>query len=231
MANRPAKSFRAHSYENTPLQLPQNHTLTKKEGARAASSWHLRLYFVASVLRYFARFPASNISFVRKTMSKPVKDSSRCRHHDQSGRHCRIPRLDTHPAFCYLHARAERLVRDADLRRSKFSTRCGTFQTSTDVNQALGRAFNMLAQGRMQARDAVALAYISQLLLQTLDGVKYETEIAFGSEGYENMVRDIVDPLPPDSPPEVSTAPATSPEITASASHPQTGASAEPRVG
>jgi hypothetical protein len=50
------KSFKAHSYENPPLQLPQNHTLTKKKGAlaRAASSWHLRLYFVASLLRYFA---------------------------------------------------------------------------------------------------------------------------------------------------------------------------------
>jgi len=141
-----------------------------------------------------------------------------------------MPRIDTHPAFCYLHSHAERAVRDADLRRSKFFTRCGTFQTSTDVNQALGRAFNMLAQGRLQARDAVALAYISQLLLQTLDGVKYEAEISLGSEGYENLVRDVVDPLP-DSLPEVSSAPATSPQIAASALAPQTGASAEPRVG
>jgi hypothetical protein len=167
-------------------------------------------------------------------MSKPVQDSSRCQHHDQSGRRCRIPRIDTHPAFCYLHAHAERLVRDSDLRRSKFFTRCGTFQTSTDVNQALGRAFNMLAQGRMQARDAMALAYISQLLLQTLDGVKYETELAFGDEGYENMVRDIVDPLPPDPLPEASASSVVSPGGALAASSvaaPQTGASAEPRVG
>jgi hypothetical protein len=100
-------------------------------------------------------------------MSKPVTDSARCQHHDQSGRRCRVPRIDTHPAFCYLHAHAERLVRDSDLRRSKFFTQYGTFQTTTDVNQALGRAFNMLAQGRMQAREANALAHISRLLLQT----------------------------------------------------------------
>jgi hypothetical protein len=165
-------------------------------------------------------------------MSKPVQDSSRCRHHDQSGRRCRSPRLDTHPAFCYLHAQAERAIRDADLRRSKFLTRYGTFQTSTDVNQALGRVFNLLAQSRIQARDAVALAYISQLLLQTLDGVKYEAELSLGCEGYENMVRDVVDPLP-DPLPEASGAPGASPggAMAASVATPQTGAPAEPRVG
>ncbi len=138
-------------------------------------------------------------------MSKPVKDSSRCQHHDQSGRRCRIPRIDAHPAFCYLHAHAERLVQDADLRRSKVFTQYGTFQTTTDVNQALGHAFNMLAQGRMQARDANALAHISRLLLQTLHGVKRETEMAFGYQGYENMVRDVVDP-PADSEDEAADA-------------------------
>jgi hypothetical protein len=57
--------------------------------------------------------------------------------------------------------------------------------------------------------------------LQTLDGVKYEAEISLGSEGYENIVRDVVDPLP-DPLPEVSGA---------SVPTSQTGASAEPRVG
>ena len=166
-------------------------------------------------------------------MSKPVNDSSRCQYHDQSGRRCRIPRIDTHPAFCYLHAHAERLVRDSALRRSKFFTQYGTFQRTTDVNQALGRAFNMLAQGRMQARDANALAHISRLLLQTLHRVKRETEMAFGYEGYENMVRDVVDPpSDPDPEPETSSAPDDSPNnAPASVPAPQTGAPAEPRVG
>ena len=46
----------------------------------------------------------------------------------------------------------------------------------------------------MQGREAIALAHISRLLLQTLHGVKRETEMAFGYEGYENMVRNVVDP-------------------------------------
>jgi hypothetical protein len=160
-------------------------------------------------------------------MPKPNQDSSRCQHRDAANRRCSMPRIDTHPAFCYLHAHAERAVRDADLRRSKFFTQYGTFQTTTDVNQALGRAFNMLAQGRMQARDAATLAYISQLLLQTLHGVKRETEMAFGYEGYENMVRDVVDPEPEAS----SASSGSSGSAASSAPAPQTGAPAEPRVG
>src|SRR6266849_5300058 len=101
-------------------------------------------------------------------MTKPKQDSSRCQHRDAANRRCSMPRIDTHPAFCYLHSHAERAVREA--------------------------------------------------------------EISLGSEGYENLVRDVVDPLP-DSLPEVSSAPATSPQIAASALAPQTGASAEPRVG
>ena len=63
------KSFKAHSYENPPLQLSQNHTLTKKEGGSGAGGEFLAppsllRCFLASLLR---RFPASNISFVRKT--------------------------------------------------------------------------------------------------------------------------------------------------------------------
>lgn len=164
-------------------------------------------------------------------MTKPKQDSSRCQHRDAANRRCSMPRIDTHPSFCYLHSHAERAVRDADLRRSKFFTQYGTFQTTTDVNRALGRAFNMLAQGRMQARDAATLAYISQLLLQTLHGVKYETEMAFGYKGYENMVRDVVDP-PSDPLPESSAAPSHSADsAAASAPAPETGAPAEPRVG
>jgi hypothetical protein len=117
-----------------------------------------------------------------------------------------MPRVDTHPAFCYLHAKAEAELRDAQLRRSKFLTRYGTFQTSTDINQALGRVFNLLTQGRISAREAIALGFISQLLLQTVDGLKYEVELTRGFEGYEDLVREIVDP-PPDELPAASSGP------------------------
>lgn len=58
--------------------------------------------------------------------------------------------------------------------------------------------FNLLSQGRISPREAIALAYLSQLLLQTLDGVRYEVGLARGFEGYEDMVRDVVDPPAPE---------------------------------
>jgi hypothetical protein len=128
------------------------------------------------------------------TKSSQKPDPSRCQHRDTLDRRCRMPRIDTHPAFCYEHAKAEREVRDADLRRNKLSTCYGTFYTATDVNEALGRVFNLLSQGRIPAREAAVLAYVSQLLLQTIDGVKYEAELALGFEGYEDIVRNVVDP-------------------------------------
>jgi hypothetical protein len=164
-------------------------------------------------------------------MTKRMQNSSRCQHYDSLDRRCRIPRIDTHPAFCYLHAKAEREVRDADLRRNKLPTYC-TFYTATDVNQALGRVFNLLSQDRIPAREAAVLAYVSQLLLQTIDGVRYETQLALGFQGYENLVRNVIDPpqnkLPAASNATRKASPDGHTPMEPAVSHPSTGATHEP---
>ena len=157
----------------------------------------------------------------------PNQNSSRCQHHDVLNRRCRVPRIDTHPSFCYIHAQLEWEVRDADWRRNKFLTRYGTFRTYTNVNQALGRVFNLLSQNRIHTREAAALTYTAQLLLQTLDGVKSEAELAFGVDGYQNIVLNVVDPLP-DPLPEPSSGPGVAPHAAPAAAcvpASQTGAS------
>jgi hypothetical protein len=170
-------------------------------------------------------------------MTTPKQNSSRCKHYDLMDRRCRMPRIDTHPAFCYLHAKAEQEVRDAALRHNQLSTYNGTFYTTTDVNRALGRVFNLLSQDRIPARQAAVLAYVSQLLLQTLDGVKYETELTLGFSGYENLVRNIIDPPRRALPASLDEIRKESPGVQASLDSepspppPQTGAPAEPRVG
>ena len=50
----------------------------------------------------------------------------------------------------------------------------GKFSTATDLNHALGQVFRSLAQDRIPPRNAAALGYLAQLLLQTLPGVKSE---------------------------------------------------------
>lgn len=123
-----------------------------------------------------------------------MHDPSRCQHRDALNRRCRMPRIDTHPALCYVHAKAEREVRDAEFRRNKRATYSGTFYTATDVNQALGTVFTLLSQDRIPARNAAVLACVSQLLLQSIEGVRYETQIALGVDGYQNLVCHVIDP-------------------------------------
>ncbi len=113
-------------------------------------------------------------------MTKQTQDQSRCQHHDVLNRRCRMPRIDTHPAFCYTHSKAEREVRDAEFRRNRRATYTGNFYTATDVNQALGAVFTLLAQDRIPAREAAVLASISRLLLQSIEGVRYEVQVALG---------------------------------------------------
>jgi hypothetical protein len=127
-----------------------------------------------------------------------VPDSLRCRFAFADGRRCRSPRCAADSPFCATHARARteaepsagcrpRRVRaplgvppkDSQPARTHTLTLdltpiSGEFRTATDVNRALGKVFCLLAENRIPRRNAVALGYIAQLLLQTLPAVREE---------------------------------------------------------
>jgi hypothetical protein len=48
------------------------------------------------------------------------------------------------------------------------------FQSAAAINAALGRIFAMLAAGRIKRQEALSLAYMCQLMLQSLKGFKHE---------------------------------------------------------
>jgi hypothetical protein len=49
-----------------------------------------------------------------------------------------------------------------------------TFNPRLPSNAALGRVFALLAAGRIKRQDALSLAYMCQLMLQSLKGFKHE---------------------------------------------------------
>jgi hypothetical protein len=57
---------------------------------------------------------------------------------------------------------------------------CGDLTTATNINRALAQVFLLLAQGRIAQKQAVAFGYLSQLLLQTVPGIRSEFVSAFG---------------------------------------------------
>jgi hypothetical protein len=67
----------------------------------------------------------------------------------------------------------------------------GEFRTATDVNHALGRLFTLLAENRIPRRNAVALGYLAQLLLQTLPAVREELTDCLGYEAWEETLQSV----------------------------------------
>ena len=82
----------------------------------------------------------------------------------------------------------ERRVRLEELGKELVSL-SGEFKTASDVNHFLGKLLLLIAQDRIPHRNAVAMAYICQLLLCTLDSVRHEiTNEGPGFSAWKAMV-------------------------------------------
>lgn len=127
-----------------------------------------------------------------------AKVSSLCKYAFADGRRCRMLRYSGHPHLCLFHARAELQLLEADRIGTELAqTLTGDFLSATDVNHALGRLYTAVAQGRIPARTGATLAYIGQLLLQSVNGVKSEFKFSYKFDQWKEMQQD----APPLSPP------------------------------
>jgi hypothetical protein len=91
-------------------------------------------------------------------------------------------------SFCAHHAKQKRgakHVSDA----SALEALCSDLTTATNINRALAQTFLLMAQGRISRKDAVAFGYLSQLLLQSVSGVRAEYVAAFGYRQWENKLK------------------------------------------
>jgi hypothetical protein len=66
---------------------------------------------------------------------------------------------------------------------------CSDLTTTTSINRALAQTFLLMAQGRISRKDAVAFGYLSQLLLQSVSGVRAEYVAANGYRQWENKLK------------------------------------------
>ena len=121
-------------------------------------------------------------------------DPQRCQFSFADGRRCR---MQVQPALCPSHARAEAEsfpsapddadgLEPADI--EELTPPYGDFRTATEVNRALGKVFTLLVQGRIPRRNAVALGYIAQLMLQALPRVREEIIAGRGYSGWQETL-------------------------------------------
>ncbi len=104
--------------------------------------------------------------------SKPCSTNhSRCRYSTVDGRRCRLRVLDDQSGLCFRHVRlnqSQASAPDPEALAAELLGSIEDFQTAEAVNLFLGNLLKQLAAQRIERRDAIALAYISQLLLSSL---------------------------------------------------------------
>jgi hypothetical protein len=74
---------------------------------------------------------------------------------------------------------------------------CGDLTTATNINRALSQVFLLMAQGRIPQKQAVAFGYITQLLLQTVPGIRSEYVSVHGYAAWENNLKSKITSLLP----------------------------------
>lgn len=130
-----------------------------------------------------------------------LNEETRCTHLTAGGRRCQMPFAPNHTSLCAHHA-----LQDLQLHNSKLVTEeilgpLGDFRSAFAINRALGKLFTVTAENRIPVRNAAVLAYISQLLLQTLHPLRGEALETGGQGRMDAIVNDTVIRLGNELPP------------------------------
>ena len=116
--------------------------------------------------------------------------SHRCAFTFSDGRQCRMQRAQ----FCVHHA----TIRSGSSSRANSMSEgplrslealCSDLTSATSINRTLTQVFLLMAQGRIPQKQAVAFGYLTQLLLQTVPGVRAEFVSAYGYASWEENLK------------------------------------------
>ena len=111
------------------------------------------------------------------------KDSTNNPHHRceftfSDGRRCR-----NQTAPLCLHHASKQQSHSPEL--PELQVLCSDLSTATSINRALAQTYLLMAQGRISRKDAIAFGYLTQLLLQTVPGVRAEFVAVHGYQPWE----------------------------------------------
>src|SRR5712671_3343108 len=146
-------------------------------------------------------------------LNPAAPDPSRCEFFFSDGRQCRMQSSgrshqqdELSPVkkvqFCAHHASKQERDPGATsaphhaLELPELQALCGDLTTATNINRALAQVFLLLAQGRIPQKQAVAFGYLSQLLLQTVPGIRSEYVSAFGYHPWEEKLKHSLERKP-----------------------------------
>src|SRR6266478_5406965 len=126
---------------------------------------------------------------------------SYCQHLSPKGQRChmlidqnhRPANGAQHPTLCAYHADRLRVgvpIVDPEVLAAELLTDIDSFTTADEVNLFLGNLVRQLARKRIARRDAIALAYMSQLILtsQTAMAKEIEAEVQAAKDAEDNRL-------------------------------------------
>ena len=100
---------------------------------------------------------------------QPLSSRSSCTYVNARGGRCRLFPPDANSSLCRHHQRLhlQQQRREDEAAANELLGNIEDFSTAASVNAFLGNLVKQLARKRIARRDAIALAYISQLLLNS----------------------------------------------------------------
>ena len=122
-------------------------------------------------------------------MLKKRKVEARCRHTGADGRRCTMSPAPGGDSLCLPHRQRQQKESDAQALAAELLGPFREFKTATAVNHALGKLFSLVARGRIAPRNAAVLAYIGQLLLNSLSAVRREAQLTRGYDKWHSLLR------------------------------------------
>lgn len=146
-----------------------------------------------------------------------------CRFTFADGRRCRTPRVSTDRNFCFYHAQKEaQSVVAAKLASDLSYFFSSDYISACDLSAAIAQLIPAVIQGHLKPRPARTVAFLFQMLLQTVRLAQHEYISTFGTDVWTDTIADAVNlnherrfppkpsPAPPPSGPQ-STPPPSAP--------------------
>ena len=123
-----------------------------------------------------------------------------CQYTDSRGRRCRMLianseeyKEENHAGLCAYHLRKSSVAHPGEETvAAELLSGIEDFSSAISVNLFLGNLLKQVARRRIPRRDAVALAYISQLLLNSLPALERESEAEEDTSAGQFLINDIV---------------------------------------
>jgi hypothetical protein len=105
------------------------------------------------------------------------------------GRTCRMLPASSKSQFCFYHERKLRNVREADYTAAEICEPLShDFVPATALTQSLTRAFRAVAEGRIDAKSASALARLASTLLKSIDKSSAEFQECYKDEFWRQLI-------------------------------------------